>query len=81
MLYMLYGNDSWRCCSLYVISENCYSCCCPNTIFRLNKRHMMLWITKALPPSETPKATDVDGEDPGWDVVMPVYEDEPEERG
>jgi hypothetical protein len=26
---------------------------------RLNKRHMMLWITKALPPSETPKATDV----------------------
>ncbi|KAJ5236356.1 hypothetical protein N7489_006447 [Penicillium chrysogenum] len=23
---------------------------------------------------------DLDGEDPGWDVVMPVYEDEPEER-
>ena len=24
---------------------------------------------------------DLNGEDPGWDVVMPVYDDEPEERG
>ena len=23
---------------------------------------------------------DLDGEDPGWDVVMPTYEDEPEEQ-